>query len=251
MEPTGFNISHDVLVENWNKDGHQDYELISIEGECGYCLNNPTKVLTQIGVERFGVKMGACLDCVTTLIKDEPSLKIAVGFKDSTDQHIINVDSEKIENFLHNPKNLTGLSKEEIANLTGSVKLHLANPKLAQAREYKKRPYQCKKCSGYVFKVIENKSGDPFSSLCGMRNTSNYLVSCFGCSTWLARKDGCSMLTCQDKLCANQICAFCLNGASTASDLVHDIAACSKKILNKEEPPKPRLCNCKNAEECV
>jgi hypothetical protein len=248
MHGITFNCSHAELEKNWNH--HQDYELIPTVGNCGMCFSKPVTVLTQIGAERFGMHAGYCLRCIKVCIPIM-DLEYPVGFKDSEDEHIIRVDSEKLEHFLQSPQTKETFSESEIAELTEAVEKNKSNPDLAQTREFRKKPHQCKNCFGYILKnvrVEDLKGYDPFAEFCGIRSKDNYLVSCLGCSALISRMSGCSILTCPDTLCKVQICAYCLNGASESREIEHG-AGCSEKIRNKEEPPVPRHCNCPHEEE--
>jgi hypothetical protein len=241
MNEIKFSCSHDVLVQKWNQDGYQDYELIPTEGTCGFCYSKSVKVLTQIGAERFGVHAGFCLSCINAFIPDDASpLDFAVECTNSEDMHNIRVDSERLEIFLKNPKIGEFLSEQEISDLSQAVKRNKDNPALQFARECRKKPHQCKNCFGYILEDVS------FEEFCKSRSNKNYIVSCFGCSALLARSKGCSMLTCPDTQCSNRICAFCLDGASDSKDLQHDISNCSQNISKQYSPPIPRRCTCPN-----
>jgi len=233
-----FPCSHDVLVKNWNQDGFQDYELTATMGKCNNCFQT-IQVLTQIGAERFGVTAGYCLPCITYLIPEEPSLEVEVGFTDSKDLHIIRITPERIENYLKNSKAQKAFPEKEILALTQAVEKNKSNPDLAKSQIYKSKPHQCKDCFGYILRT------NAFESLLTIRSKDNYMIACFGCGSFLGRQSGCSMLTCVDKICGIQVCAFCLNGASESKNLTHDIKTCSEKIYNKKSPPEPRQCDCK------
>jgi hypothetical protein len=206
-------------------------------GKCNNCFQK-LQVLTQVGAERFGMNAGYCLPCITYLIPEEPTLEVEVGFSESDDLHIIRIDCEKIENFLKNPKFQESLSEEERSKLNEAIEKNKGNPNLAKAKLYKSKPNQCKTCLGYVL------NDRTFSSFTTMRDKSNYLICCFGCGIFIGRDGGCSILTCPDKVCRLQTCAYCLNGATTLTNFSHDINVCSNRIYNKKSVPQPRQCEC-------
>ncbi|WP_068471000.1 hypothetical protein [Candidatus Protochlamydia phocaeensis] len=244
---TKFQCSHDILVENWNQDG---YDLTVTEGECGICAQREVKVLTQLGAERFGVKVGFCPLCVAVCLPETPCFEASVGFSDSEDKHVIRMDSEKVEAFLKDPIRSGCLSEEEINGLIEGVAKHKNNPSLAQAREYKKKAYQCKDCFGYILEMVKGENYT-FSDLSNSRKHGFYTVACFGCLSLVQRINNCSMVICPDPLCQTQCCTFCLNGASIEKELQHDIKLCSERISNQEVPPEPRLCDCPDQKEQI
>lgn len=240
-----FNCSHDDLVKNWNQDGFQDYELTSTEGNCQYCLDANVTILTQIGAARFGVSAGFCLRCIEYVIPRKPMIEAKALFNESSDVHMISIDSEKIENFVRDRAESQGLSKENIDGLTKAVKENQSNPALLLSREYSKKKHQCKNCFGYILEVVSNGEGfDSFDILRKNRSKDNYMTCCFGCAALSARVKGCSILKCPTTQCATQICVFCLFGASEDKTLKHNLYECSQKVEEMKTPPMARLCEC-------
>ncbi len=243
-----FNYTQEFLLQKWDNEGYPDQELTTVEkGDCGYCLCDSVKVLTQIGVKRFEVNAGACLSCINTLIPENPSLKVGVKFKDSSNFHTIRIDNEKLENFLKSSE-VKNLVEEEISTLKESLKKHQINPSLIRSREFQKKPYQCKSCFGYVVdqKLQKKIELATFEKFCEKRDSDNYLVSCFGCSAWIQREGGCSIISCPVSDCSVEMCVFCLNKASDLKGIAHDVQICTKGILEKKIVPKPRPCDCPN-----
>jgi hypothetical protein len=159
------------------------------------------------------------------------------------------VDVKGLEKLLQNPKIGEGLTESQIKQLKEGIKAHYANPALEKAREYQEQKYQCKECFGYKFSFDPNNEEykklflESFNSL---RKSPEYGAACFGCRGLSARSIGCSMMRCKTEMCTNNICIYCLNGASQDKTLKHDFSTCTEKVRDGVEPPLPRLCECEH-----
>lgn len=207
-----YQFSHSKLDELW--DPRNDYELTFTEGDCQICYET-TEIITQVGVERFGIKIGTCIGCLGDSYEHKRIPRFEVLFIDNkpNDAHRFSI----------NPDVLKRLADR---SMNQRIQQILDNATFTKYLVNSDKPYQCKKCLGYVLKQEDSEQQENllmnFDAINVMRALGKGAVQCFVCLTNISVGDpntGCSMLECETcMLTASKICYYCANGAIITGD---------------------------------
>lgn len=249
-----FKIIHQDMVEQWNEQN--DYELGILEkGICKTCclfmyqMHHPKEVITQVGVARFGLRVGICVSCINMCVNmgkiNELSFKIP--FQSSDDQHEMSVTFNLLDKLVKREYPIGDTEAERPLNdLYKSVLrkiLESYSNLLEKANKEQSKEVLCKQCR-------KLKIEDQFVEVLNqMRKAKKVAGCCLGCSTLFCLTSGCSMATCDRCISKTKTCGVCMEGASGLS---HDLITCSekmKKIMFEPENAKPlpdlMKCECK------
>ncbi len=254
---TQFKISHDELDRLW--DRNNDYHLTSIEGICGAFRcpldKKVTQVITQVGVDRFGVQVGACFYCLDKRLGQGTSFSttIKVDFDDQSGRHEILIALDGLIKLVNSiPSSLREEEKEALRKI-------IDLPSVQDLLKKLEKPYQCKECLGV--RKIEWWNDEEMPNLNELRAQKIFAVHCFCCGVLMAiqKGEGCSMINCQSAfggcgLQASKICVYCVDGAipknEDGSSYQHISADCSQKRRDGEKGlidiPPIRYCDCDN-----
>ncbi|MBS0621593.1 MAG: hypothetical protein JSR80_01365 [Verrucomicrobia bacterium] len=261
-----FKVPHALLVEKWLP--HVDYQLGIVEkGLCESCcfmifgIDDPKKVVVQVGAARFGVNVGLCFSCIDDLMErlKFEDLTIEIPFESSSDMHLVSISIDRLETLMNRAEKIGDTEPElqvfeedkmclqKIIEKNGKI--------LEQAKLEQTRPYLCKTCTKIDVKKLKTFSNEvtewTFEAINNMRKIKHVAGFCLACTQRFNLGGGCSVFTCTSCLSSTKTCAVCMEGAA---GFAHELSSCSLKmdqlLYDKENSdPLPPLQECQCPKE--